>query len=154
MGLTCAESRDLPIADPLPALNLWESFDNRAIGNVLSDNRQVDLAVASPSAGLPTFGNCASSNEYEATAPAALEALAPCDGPAGDGDWTEGAYDVVAWLEEIDAMPEAVAYTDVELPPVPELDDLPDAATAPAEPAVDGPPAVDVDAIGVPSAPA
>jgi hypothetical protein len=50
-------------------------------------------------------------------------------------------------------MPEPVPYTDVELPPLPDLDEMPDAATAPAAPATDMPPAVDVDAIDVPSAP-
>ena len=144
-ALTCAESRELPIADPLPALNFWEPYDNQVVGNVLADNRDVDIAVASPNGDLPTFGNCASANEYAVTAPAALEVLAPCDAAAGDGDWADGAYDVVAWLTEFDSMPEPVPYTDVELPPLPDLDELPDAATAPAAPAVDMPPAVDVD---------
>ena len=153
-ALTCAESRELPIADPLPALNFWEPYDNQVVGNVLADNRDVDIAVASPNGDLPTFGNCASANEYALTAPAALEVLAPCDAAAGDGDWADGAYDVVAWLTEFDSMPEPVPYTDVELPPLPDLDELPDAATAPAAPAVDMPPAVDVDAIDVPPPPA
>ena len=151
--LTCAESRDLPLADPLPTFNLWEPYDNRAIGNTLSDNRDVDLAVASPTPDLPEFGNCASGNDYTSTAPSALETLAPCDAPPVDGDWSDGAYDVVAWLDEFDAMPEPVPYTDVVLPPLPDLDDMPDAATAPAAPAVDLPPAVDVDAIEVPPLP-
>ena len=151
--LTCAESRDLPIADPLPTLNLWEPYDNRAIGNALSDNRDVDLTVASPTPDLPEFGNCASGNEYTSTAPSALETLAPCDAPPGDGDWSDGAYDIISWLAEFDAMPEAVPYTDVVLPPLPDLDDMPDAADAPASPAVDLPPAVDLDAIEVPPLP-
>jgi hypothetical protein len=151
--LPCAESRALPLADPLPTLNLWESYDNQVIGNVFDDNREVDLAVASPSPGLPTFGNCASSNELTASAPAALETLAPCDAPAGDGDWDDGAYDVVAWLAELESMPPAVPYDDVVLPPPPDLDELPDAATAPAAPQLDLPPPPDVDAIGVPPRP-
>ena len=152
--LTCAESRNLPVADPLPVLNLWEPYDNEVIGNVLTDNREADIAVASPNGDLPTFGNCASANDDALTAPAALETLAPCDGAPADGDWADGAYDVVAWLDEFDSMPEPVPYTDVELPPLPDLDELPDAATAPAAPATDTPPAVDVDSIDVPPAPA
>jgi hypothetical protein len=151
--LTCAESRDLPIAETLPALNLWEPYDNRVIGNVLSDNRDVDVAVASPTADLPNFGNCASSNDYTVTAPAALEMLAPCDGEPGDGDWRDGEYDIVAWLVELDSMPPAVPYTDVVLPSLPDLDEMPDAATAPAAPARDLPRPIDVEAIEVPSPP-
>jgi hypothetical protein len=151
--LTCAESRDLPIAEPLPTFNLWEPYDNRVIGNVLDDNRDVDIAVASITADLPTFGNCASSNSFNLTAPAELETLAPCDAPAVDGDWTEGAYNIVAWLDEADSMPPAVPYTDVVLPPLPDLDDMADAATSPAAPAHDLPTPIDVDAIGVPPPP-
>ena len=151
--LTCAESRDLPIAETVPVLNLWEPYDNRVIGNVLTDNRDVDIAVASPTADLPTFGNCASSNNFTISAPAALETLAACEGPAGDGDWNEGAYDIVAWLDEFESMPPAVPYTDVVLPPLPELDEMADAATSPAAPAHDLPAAIDVDAIDVPPPP-
>ena len=151
--LTCAESRDLPLADPLPELNLWQPYDNRVIGNVMSESGHVDLAVASPAADLPTFGNCASANDYTATAPTALESLAPCDGDAGDGDWADGAYDIIGWLDAFDSSPEGVPYEDAELPPLPALEDMPDAATAPAAPAVDLPPAVDVDAIVVPPLP-
>ena len=125
-AMTCDESRALPLADPIPELNLWEPYDNRVVGNVLTDNREVDVALASPTAELPTFGNCASSNTYTAIAPSALETLAPCDAPPAEGDWTVGAYNVVAWLDELDSMPPAVAYTDVVLPPLPDLDEMPD----------------------------
>ena len=40
------------------------------------------------------------------------------------------------------------------LPPLQPQDNMPDPATAPADPATDMPRAVDVDAIGVPDAPA
>jgi len=151
--LTCAESRDLPIAEALPALNLWEPYDNRVIGNVLTDNRDVDIAFASPTAALPTFGNCASSNSYAVTAPTALEALAPCDGRGAEGDWNDGEYEITAWLDEFDSMPPAVPYTDVVLPPLPDLDEMADAATSPAAPAHDLPAPIDVDSIDVPPPP-
>jgi hypothetical protein len=64
-----------------------------------------------------------------------------------------GAYNVVAWLDEVDSMPPAVASSDVVLPPLPDLDEMPDAATAPAEPARDLPPVIDVAAITVPPMP-
>ena len=123
---------------------------------MLSDNRTADLAVAS--LGDPsTLGNCWADNEYTTSSPNDLEALAPCvDGAPGQGsgDWTANPLDVASWLSEVPNRPPAVPYDQADLPPLQPQENMPDAATAPADPATDMPRAVDVDAIGVPDAPA
>jgi hypothetical protein len=149
---TCDEQKTDPIPDEIPEVLLWNPQENRVVGNVVSDSREADLAVATADADLSTLGNCFSGNEFTTTAPTDLETLAPCEG-TGSGDWTLGDLNVVRWLAEVDSLPPAVFYRDAPLPPRPVLDNMPDAATAPARPAIDVPFAVDLDAIGVPPAP-
>ena len=149
----CAETRDQMPATSLPAVNVWEPFENTVVGNVLDDNRVADIALASPTAELPAFGNCFADNTFVISAPAELEALAPCDGEPVDGDWADGALDVVSWLAEVDSMPPPVPSEDVELPELPDLPDMRDPATAVADPARELPAPVDVDAILVPDTP-
>ena len=152
----CADSRNDPVNTAPPGSLLWEARDNVVEGNVLSDNRTADLAVGS--AGDPsTLGNCWADNEYTTSSPNDLEALAPCvDGAPGQGsgDWTANPLDVASWLSEVPDRPPAVPYDQANLPPLQPQENMPDAATAPAEPATDMPRAVDIDAIGVPDAPA
>jgi hypothetical protein len=149
---TCDEQKAAPIADEIPEVLLWNPQENRVVGNVVSDSREADLAVATADSDLSTLGNCFSGNEFATTAPTDLETLAPCEG-AGSGDWTLGDLNVIRWLAEVDSLPPAVFYRDAPLPPRPVLENMPDAATAPARPAIDVPFAVDLDAIGVPPAP-
>jgi hypothetical protein len=58
---------------------------------------------------------------------------------------------VLTWLADAESAPPSVDYQIAELPPIPDLDDMPDAATAPAEPATNMPRPVDVDAIVAPT---
>lgn len=146
---TCADSKSKAPVDPGAGI-LWDSMQNRVIGNVLSDNRAGDLLVASAGTDVSTLGHCFSDNTYATTAPNNLETLAPCDA-TGSGDWKDGEYNVAAWLGE--THPPSVDWKIAELPALGPQVDMPDAATAPVRPAT-GPKTVDVDAIVVPSKPA
>ena len=146
---TCEDSKATTPVDPGGAI-LWDSVQNRVIGNVLSDNREADLIIASAGTDVSTLGNCFSGNTFTTTAPNNLETLAPCDA-TGSGDWKDGEYNVVAWLGE--THPPSVDWQTADLPTLEPQADMPDAATAPVRAAI-GPKAIDLDAIVVPSKPA
>jgi parallel beta-helix repeat protein len=148
-GESCVDAKQRPPQDPGGAL-LWDSIENRVIGNVLSDNRDGDLILASVGTDVSLLGNCFADNEFTVTYPDQLEALAPCDG-ASAGDWTVGAYNVAAWLGE--EPPPSVDWKTAPLPELVPQENMPDAATAPARPATDVPTVIDLDAIVVPPAP-
>ncbi|MDP2291621.1 MAG: right-handed parallel beta-helix repeat-containing protein [Actinomycetota bacterium] len=147
--LTCEESKEIALVDPGGAL-LWDSFENRVIGNVLEDNRSGDIIVASAGTDVSTLGNCFAGNTLTFTQPNNLETLAPCDA-VGSGDWKDGEYNVALWLGE--DRPPSVDWQTATLPPLELQENMPDAATAPAKPATDVPYEVDLDAITVPSKP-
>ncbi len=147
---TCEESKQDTLQDPGAAI-LWDSAQNRVIGNVLENNRAADILVASAGTDVSTLGNCFSENTFTTTAPNNLETLAPCDA-TGSGDWKDGEYNVAAWLGE--THPPSVDWKIATLPTLEPHVNMPDAATAPAHPATDVPKKVDLDAITVPSKPA
>lgn len=147
---TCADSKQDKPQDPGAGI-LWDSQQNRVIGNVLEDNRAADLLVASAGTDVSTLGNCFSGNTFATTAPNNLETLAPCDA-TGSGDWKDGEYNVAAWLGDVH--PPSVDWKTATLPMLEAQVNMPDAATAPAHPATDVPKKVDVAAITVPSKPA
>lgn len=147
--MTCADAKLQEPQDPGAGI-LWDSFDNRVIGNVLEDNRAADIIVASAGTDVSTLGNCFSDNTFTSTAPNNLETLAPCDA-VGSGDWTDGEYNVAAWLGE--EHPPSVDWQTATLPALEPQVTMPDAATAPAHPATDVPKQVDLDAITVPAKP-
>lgn len=71
----------------LPDQNIYLPYDNKVVGNTVSNSGLADLAVA---AGSGT-GNCFSQNTHGSSAPAAIESLMPCSGPGlnsveGNGD--------------------------------------------------------------------
>ncbi len=152
----CSESRNDPVNTAPPDSLLWDAHGNVVEGNVLSDNRTADLAVASLG-DVSALENCFADNTFTTSSPSDLEELAPCvDGKPGEGsggDWTANPLDVASWLTEVATRPSAVPYEQAELPALEPQENMPDAATAPAAPATDMPRAVDVDAIGVPDAP-
>ncbi len=148
-AITCEESKSIAPAEPTGAL-LWDSWQNRVVGNVLEDNRHFDIIVASVGTDVSTLGHCFSGNTFNKSAPDNVETLAPCDG-TGSGDWTDGAYDIIPWLAEVH--PPSVDYKDAVLPPLTPQENMPDAATAPANPATNVPAEVDLAAITVPAKP-
>ena len=145
-GTSCEDSKSKAPVNPGGGI-LWDSMQNRVIGNVLSDNRGADLIVASAGTDVSTLGHCFSGNSYTTTAPNNLETLAPCDA-VGSGDWKDGEYNVAAWLNE--THPPSVDWKIAELPALEPQTDMPDAATAPVR-AATGPKPIDLDAIAVPS---
>ena len=76
------------------ALVFWNSTGNRVIGNVVSGSGFGDLGAGSVGADLATLGNCFSGNTFATTAPADLEALAPCAGEPTASDWTRSTLDL------------------------------------------------------------
>jgi hypothetical protein len=148
--MPCTEAKQQPVNDPGGAL-LWDSQQNRVIGNVLDDNRVADILVASVSTDVSTLGNCALGNTFTLSLPKNIETLAPCDG-TGSGDWKDGEYNIAAWLGE--ERPPSVDWKTATLPALEPQENMPDAATAPANPATNVPYAVDLAAITVPAKPA
>jgi hypothetical protein len=148
----CAEQKNQMPATPSGPL-LWNAYENEVTGNVVSDSREADLAVASAGDDISTFGNCFSGNEFTTSAPLDVEALAPCDGAGSGGDWTAGDLNVARWIGEMATLPGEVDWKTAPLPELGSHEDMADAATAPARPATDVPMAVDLDAITVPAAP-
>lgn len=152
LDVPCADTKDDPVnAEPPDAL-LWNPRSNVVTGNIIEDSRVADLVVASVDTDLSALGNCFAGNEFATSAPEGVETLAPCDGE-GDGDWAAGALDLVPWIVEAQNAPEPPDYEDAELPELAPQENMPDAADAPANPAVDLVIAVDVSSIPVPEAP-
>jgi len=157
--LPCSETRDLPLADPdtLSAI-LWAPKQNRVVGNVIENSGVADIALSALDDQLApidptTLGNCFSDNVFTSSAPTDLEALLPCDGPGNGGDFLLGDLNVVSWLTDAENAPPSVDYDKAPTPKPPVLDGMPDAATAPARPATNMPPAVDITTITVPARP-
>ena len=109
-----------------------------------------DLVLASTTTDISTLGNCFSGNTFAVAAPREIEALAPCEGESGDGEWTDSVVDMVAWLDRWSSTNRGPDYETAPLPERPILPNMPDAATAPAVPASAVPPTIDEDAIEVP----
>jgi hypothetical protein len=149
----CEETKQDPVNMEPPDINLWNPLNNSVTGNAVSESGVADLTIASVDVDLSTLGNCFAGNDFTTSAPEELEALAPCDGE-GAGDWTVGALDLAPWIAEAQNAPEPPSY---DVAPTPELEpqeNMPDAATAPADPADDIVIEIDIATIAVPDAPA
>lgn len=150
----CEDVRDAPpaVTDPAAlALVLWDPAENRVLGNDVSGSGLADLGFGSLQPDLASLDNCFGGNTVDTTAPAQLEALAPCEGEATATDWTAGALDLVTLITA--ERPPAVDYETAPTPAPPAQPNMPDAETAPAQPATNVPFAVDVDAIELPTRP-
>ncbi len=149
----CAEQREQPPADEIPGALLWEAQNNRVTLNDVSDSRVADIAVEGVGMATEELGNCWGGNIFTTSAPQDLENLAPCEGQ-GSGDWTLGMLNVLTWLVDIETAPPSVDYKDAVIPDPPELPNMPDAETAPVDPATNIIVDVDLDAMVVPDMPA
>jgi hypothetical protein len=121
----------------------WPATGNQVADNVVSGSAEWDIVVITLSG--EAEGNCFAGNEAATTAPADIEQVLPCDG-------TAQAYEpeVARFLEIVEGdRPPPVDYREVELPDPGELENMPDAATAPPVPA-GPPPEIDLDAISLP----
>jgi hypothetical protein len=157
--LPCSETRDLPLADPdtLEAI-LWSPKQNSVVGNVVENSGVADLAISAVDGSLApidptTLGNCFAGNVFTSSAPTDIEALLPCEGAGSGADFLLGDLNVVSWLTDAENAPPSVDYDKAPTPTPPLLDGMPDAATAPARPATNMPPTVDIAAIAVPTRP-
>jgi hypothetical protein len=121
----------------------WPVEDNVVRDNVVSGSGMADLAAFDEEGA----GNCFEGNTYDRSAPVRLERLLPCSGE-GTGSRTEGALDLAA-LADIEDKPPSADYRDQPAPPA--QDDMPDASSAPWEPA-GAPPEIDLEALEVPDA--
>jgi len=148
--LLCADSKLLLPEVPEGAL-LWDSQENVVRGNLLEDNRIADLAVGSAGTNLWELGNCFEDNSHTSAAPTNLVALSPCGNLDPTGDWLTGDLVVINWLVEAETAPPSVDWKTAPLPELPVLENMPDAATAPAVPASPVPPVVDLESIMVPA---
>jgi len=146
----CADSK-LLVPEVADGALLWDSQENVVRGNVLEDNRIADLAVGSAGTNLWELGNCFEDNFHSSTAPTNLVALSPCETIDSSGDWLTGDLNVITWLVDAETAPPSVDWKSAPLPELPVLENMPNAATAPAVPASAVPPIVDLDAIVVPA---
>ena len=127
---------------------LWESTGNTVVGNVVSNSGEWELVLLTLSG--EGDGNCFADNDFTGiSAPPDIDTVVPCEGP-------QQSYEpeLARFLEIADPTgnPPSVPYDEVDLPDPGDLENMPDAADAPAEPA--GPPrTVDLDAITVPDLP-
>jgi nitrous oxidase accessory protein NosD len=145
----CSETRNLLPGQPDGAL-LWDTFASQVFDNVIEDSGLADLTLASTTTDISTLGNCFSNNTFKTSAPANLESLAPCDGQGVPGDWTDSVVDMNKWVNDPEEFERGPNYKTAPLPERPTLDNMPNAATAPAVPASPIPPAVDESAIKTP----
>ncbi len=120
---------------------------------MVSESGAADLVIASVDTDLSTLGNCFAGNEFTSSAPQDIETLAPCDGE-GQGDWTAGVLDLATWIADAQNAPAPPSYEDAPTPELEPQENMPDAATAPPDPADDIVIDVDVAGIAVPDAPA
>ena len=148
---TCADQREQPLADEIPEQLLWEPYDN----TIQRQRRSVTAAwptSASKSVSEPTggLGNCFSGNEHHLVRAGRARNARPvrrrCRASRRCGV-VGRTIERAQLARDAESAPPSVDYEIAELPPIPDLDDMPEAATAPAEPATDMPRAVDVDAI-------
>jgi hypothetical protein len=146
----CEDTKNDPVPEDVPDTVLWDSQQNMVMENEVSDSRVADIAVASLG-DISTLGNCFSGNTHTVSAPLSLETLAPCDGTGDGGDWDAGAIAIAQWLVDAETAPPAVPYQEAKLPALEPQEQMPDAATAPASPAVNMPPVIDVDAVVLPT---
>jgi hypothetical protein len=155
--LDCETARLKPLPAEIPTEDLfleeflvWEAWDNVIRDNVISGSGQADIGVGSFTVPTQDLRNCFEGNTFETSSPDDIETLAPCDGE-GSGDWEANAFDLIQ-LFTFEAPP-SVDYQEAVLPDRPMLDGMEDPENAPANPALNMPPEIDLDAIQVPEAP-
>ena len=129
----------------------FDSRRNRIVDNVVGDSGVADLLVVTdlvdPRDG---GGNCFAGNEYTSSLPADLQTLLPCDGDPSS------VFDapIARFVEVFTASyPAGLDYKTAALPPLPDLESMPDARTAPARPATDFTFEIDLDEIERPDVP-
>ncbi|MEZ5208331.1 MAG: right-handed parallel beta-helix repeat-containing protein [Acidimicrobiales bacterium] len=131
----------------LPEELFWPATGNVVKGNAISDSGTADIIMAA----IADESNEFCDNEFTSSIPADIETVAPCGGPVGSFG-LEGAALMLDLTGQDRA--ESVPYDQAVWPLPGALENMPDAATAPATPAPHGPPTYpDVAAIALPPMP-
>ena len=134
-------------------VTVWQPTGNRVEGNTSTGAQLADLALGVLDADPAALRNCFSANLVATTAPAALQATAPCEGPPTSTDWSTGALRLVD-LDRRERV-ERSEFPEMEPQPIPgPQPSMPDAAAAPVRPATVAPAVIDISTIRVPPAPA
>lgn len=123
--------------------NLWEPTGNRVEGNSVSGSGESDLALLVTDAAGGADGNCFIDNTFTTSLPVDIETVAGCEEGGGAGALGELLVPVAGGDGTF------IDYTAGPVPPAQES--MPDAATAPATPAVDLMPAIDLADIALPT---
>lgn len=137
-----AELAELP--NPL----VWHAHRNTVTANVAEGN-DANGGWDIMSVEAEDRENCFAGNEAAVFSPANLEDVAPCGGPFGVVEAESAA--LIALLDANQAEP--ADFETVPLPDPGELENMPDAENAPAEPARGPQGEIDLDSIQVPDAP-
>jgi plastocyanin len=139
------------ITYPESADYVWNAKGNIVRDNIVTGSKLGDLSLWYDGAGKTAAGNCFAGNTYTTSRPFHLQQVAPCSGTPV-GSLNEGSFDL-AKLATNAGKPASVPYDKAATPPIPPQVQMPDAATAPGDPASDVPEKLDIDAIPVPAAP-
>ena len=150
LTIPCSEARNLPLAakDTLPGTLLWDAVGNRVEDNAVSASGIADLAFGTLTGADDPLGNCFSGNTFSSSAPAAIEENMPCAERGQMLPWTD-PLDLVALIAS--ARPDSGDYKVQPVPPA--QPNMPDAASAPGQPAVGFPELLDLDSIPLPAKP-
>ena len=100
---------------------LWNATGNKVIGNVVENSGLADIGsgtIPADDASIRALNNCFSDNTYKTSAPENLEEIAPCSGPAAQGDFSKGALDLIPLIADQPAKPKPDAYRGTPVPPV------------------------------------
>ena len=129
-----------------------QNFDarrNTVRDNVTRDDRVADLLlVTTLDDAKDAGGNCFSGNQFRTSSPPSLEDLVPCGSTPSPSFTADIGRFAAAFTAE---KPKGVDYKGVRLPAPPVLEDMPNAANAPARPADENVPMhIDLSTITVP----
>lgn len=139
-AVAVSEAEQAELDNPL----LWPASGNQVIDNVVTESGEWDIVFISN----VESENCAEGNEASVVSPANLAEVAPCGGPFLAYDAETGRFLEIVEEEK----PPSLDYQTIELPDPGDLENMPDADSAPASPA--GPPrSVDLASITLPDAP-
>ncbi len=147
----CVED-SVPVSDAeiaqLPNPLVWHAHRNQVVGNTAQGN-DANGGWDIMSVEGEDKENCFADNDAAVFSPADLEQAAPCGGPFGVINAESAA--LVGLLDTQQADP--ADFQTVDLPDPGDLENMPDATTAPTEPARGPVGEIDVDVIEVPPAP-
>lgn len=149
LTMPCSEARNLPLPakDTLPGTLIWDARNNRIEGNVVDGSGLADLGFGALSGTDDALGNCFAGNTFSTSTPSSIESVMACSSPSGAA-WTN-PLDLATLIAS--ARP---ASGDYKIQPVPPAQpNMPDASSAPGQPAVNLPEKIDIESIKVPTKP-